>query len=302
MQHMYQCVVPYCTGNFSDPRPPEVDNDTHSDLDPLLLNMLVSDMSNGVELQEAKSLCSDKSVAGLEVSSPLLVSSNPLECTNETYNVDPLDIPFLTENCDISTLINTVPVSIDPTLSNTCTTDVSPMFCNSSVEDTPESSASKADTGQFNLSDCMHLFPDTLEQSINNLTDSELNQLFDTIPTQEPLSSESEPSPPPVSDASSTHLPVPENLDITRKRLASTIESDDDLPVKKSKEEKRVTHRIKNNAASRVSRAKRKERNNNVFTRVIELEEENAKLRVQVEKMEAETAKLKKLLVQKLSQ
>lgn len=76
---------------------------------------------------------------------------------------------------------------------------------------------------------------------------------------------------------------------------------DSETQTKKSKEAKYLVCRQKNNEASRVSRAKRRERHATIFTRVTDLEEENARLRKEVEEMEAETARLKKLLVERLS-
>ena len=64
--------------------------------------------------------------------------------------------------------------------------------------------------------------------------------------------------------------------------------------------DKKKVRRDKNNVASRVSRAKRKERRKALDVRADELEEDNARLRVRVAEMTAETERLKKLLLERL--
>lgn len=238
-------------------------------------------------------LFSDESVTSSEAPSPLSVSATTLECTNESNVLDPLDIPFLTQNCDLTNFIDTV--VNNPTLSHTCSPEMSPMFCNTFVEDTLETSASKED---LVLSDCLNLFPDSLDQTVIDMPESELNQLFNTFPPQETLNSNSEPTTPLAQVPSDPHTPLPTN---SCKRKISDVEPVDNFQKKKKLEEKQTERRIKNNAASRVSRAKRRVRHNTVFSRVDELEEENAKLKIEAEKMEIEIAEIKKLLVARLN-
>lgn len=84
-----------------------------------------------------------------------------------------------------------------------------------------------------------------------------------------------------------------------KRRVSSTV--DDDLsPV--SKESKQSERRRKNNVASQVSRAKRRNRTSNLFAREKELEVENARLKLQVEEMSQEAERLRKLLVNRLAQ
>ena len=68
-----------------------------------------------------------------------------------------------------------------------------------------------------------------------------------------------------------------------------------------AEEEKYLEKRRKNNIASQVSRAKRKRKYSNMFTRLDELQEENKRLKEQVSVAEVEAAKLKKLIIGKLS-
>lgn len=297
---MWLILNVFCSGNFGDPRPPEV----ATDLDADFLDILV----NGAgPVQETTPLCSDESVTSSEAPSPLSASTTALECTNETNVIDPLDIPFLTQQCDLT---NFVDVVNDPTLSRTCSPlDVSsPMFCSTTVEDTLNMSV-PGPKETIVLSDCLSLFPDSLEQAVIGLTDCELNQLFDTFPPQEAVNCESEPTTPlsqgPSEPTTCTplsqdpHTPLATN---NRKRKISDTESEEDVvPQKKKVKEKQTERRIKNNAASRVSRAKRKDRHSTIFSQVDELEQQNAKLRVEAEKLEAEISKIKKLLVERLS-
>ncbi len=67
-------------------------------------------------------------------------------------------------------------------------------------------------------------------------------------------------------------------------------------------EEKRKVRRDKNNKASQVSRARRKQRRKDFELRAEELVEENGRLRVQVETISTEIARLKQLLVERLTQ
>ena len=66
-------------------------------------------------------------------------------------------------------------------------------------------------------------------------------------------------------------------------------------------EDKYVEKRRKNNIASQVSRAKRKRKYSAMFTRLDELQEENKRLKEEVSIAEVEAAKLKKLIIGKLS-
>ena len=73
-------------------------------------------------------------------------------------------------------------------------------------------------------------------------------------------------------------------------------------PSKASKDLKYHERRQKNNFASKVSRAKRRNRSAALFKREKALEEENALLRVKVEEMTKECEKLRQMLVGKLAQ
>ena len=97
------------------------------------------------------------------------------------------------------------------------------------------------------------------------------------------------------------------HLKISRKRKNDETISEE-ISLKKTREvtehgsvDKRKFRQEKNNQASKVSRAKRRERNKKMSSRVKELEVENEKLQAKVEEITAETEKLKKLLVQRLT-
>ena len=94
---------------------------------------------------------------------------------------------------------------------------------------------------------------------------------------------------------------VPSTPTFERKRKASTTSEEVTPSPKTLCEFKYIERRTKNNVASQVSRAKRRKRTKNLFTREKELEVENAQLRLQVEEMEKEAAKLKKLLITRLA-
>jgi len=66
-------------------------------------------------------------------------------------------------------------------------------------------------------------------------------------------------------------------------------------------EDKLTARRIKNNAASRVCRASRKQKEKDLFAQEDQLVKANAELRAQVEELTKETETLRKILVQRLS-
>ena len=363
------------SGNYDDPRPPEVENDTLDtsilDADPdtaqLLLEMFIS------ELQEPKSWSKEEesgvredtpldgdaetslpsSAIASGVPSPLSMTevspSASLECMNSTNYTDPLDNPFLMEFTDLSELLNTTTTDtttavLDPTLASGTTSPVSsPMF--QDATNVAPSNNSPHDLCTFDLSDCTHLFSHTTTVSeiasasstpvasshedftldLSCVSDDDLNTLLNSpedisvdqlslllsqTQDQHDLSSvatsESPACVPDVTDSQAE--PESQTTKKARKRKASEIESICDVgntqepQPKKSKENKYLIRRQKNNEASRISRAKRREKHSTVFTRETDLEEENARLRTEIEKMEAETAKLKKLLIERLSQ
>lgn len=70
---------------------------------------------------------------------------------------------------------------------------------------------------------------------------------------------------------------------------------------KENETEKDMIRRVKNNAASRVTRAKRKERHSELFVKQTELEKSNAELRIKIELMQKEADMLRQILVTKLS-
>lgn len=70
---------------------------------------------------------------------------------------------------------------------------------------------------------------------------------------------------------------------------------------KENETEKDMIRRVKNNAASRVTRAKRKERHSELFQKQVEYEKSNAELRIKIELMQKEADMLRQVLVAKLS-
>ena len=70
---------------------------------------------------------------------------------------------------------------------------------------------------------------------------------------------------------------------------------------KEDETEKEMVRRVKNNAASRVTRAKRKERHSELFKKQTELEKSNAELSIKIELMQQEATRLRENLVSKLS-
>ena len=73
------------------------------------------------------------------------------------------------------------------------------------------------------------------------------------------------------------------------------------IAVKDNETEKEAVRRIKNNEASKVTRAKRKQKQSNLFKQETELLQSNAKLNMQIEVMQKEAEILRKVLVSKLS-
>lgn len=65
--------------------------------------------------------------------------------------------------------------------------------------------------------------------------------------------------------------------------------------------DKVTLRRIKNNEASKVTRARRKEKHNKLFEKAAELEKSNAELRIKIDTMQKEADILRKALITKLS-
>lgn len=65
--------------------------------------------------------------------------------------------------------------------------------------------------------------------------------------------------------------------------------------------DKAVLRRIKNNAASRVTRAKRKDKHTGLYQKEIELKKSNAEMKIKIEAMQKDASLLRELLISKLS-
>lgn len=94
-------------------------------------------------------------------------------------------------------------------------------------------------------------------------------------------------------------------LSVASSKRMHSATSDEDEPVAKqtiiSSDDRATNRRVKNNAASKVSRAKRKARHKDLFAKEIELQKDNAQLRLKIEKMSKEAEVLREALVALLS-
>jgi len=73
------------------------------------------------------------------------------------------------------------------------------------------------------------------------------------------------------------------------------------LAMKENETEKEAVRRIKNNEASKITRAKRKQKQEDLFKQESELLQSNAQLKIKIEVMQKEAEILRKVLVSKLS-
>merc|ERR1712168_1611488 len=73
------------------------------------------------------------------------------------------------------------------------------------------------------------------------------------------------------------------------------------LRIKENETEKEAVRRVKNNEASKVTRAKRKMKHSELFKQQTELEKSNAQLKIKIEVMQKEAEILRQVLVSKLS-
>jgi len=89
--------------------------------------------------------------------------------------------------------------------------------------------------------------------------------------------------------------------DITTKSVKHNEKVLPSIAVKDNETEKEAVRRIKNNEASKVTRAKRKLKQGDLFKQENELLQCNAKLNMQIEVMQKEAEILRKVLVSKLS-
>lgn len=149
------------------------------------------------------------------------------------------------------------------------------------------------------------------EPDFNNLVDN----IFDSDFMKEFLDNNAnQPSTTEVSqlDAKDNSSPKSENrkrkslesldkvCDVTTKSVKQSTELPS-ITVKDNETEKEAVRRIKNNEASKVTRAKRKQRQDDLFKQETELLQSNAKLNMQIEVMQKEAEILRKVLVSKLS-
>jgi len=73
------------------------------------------------------------------------------------------------------------------------------------------------------------------------------------------------------------------------------------MNLKENESEKEAVRRIKNNEASKITRAKRKQKQGDLFKQEAELLKSNAQLKINIEVMQKEAEILRKVLVSKLS-
>ncbi|ELT91871.1 hypothetical protein CAPTEDRAFT_168114 [Capitella teleta] len=97
-----------------------------------------------------------------------------------------------------------------------------------------------------------------------------------------------------------TNEHTPSDHDYTVKKICTEADVAEATPA--SKDEKYVVRRTKNNIASQRSRAKRKQKNNELSIQAANLEMRNAELRKKVEEMEKMAKELKDALVRTLAQ
>lgn len=145
--------------------------------------------------------------------------------------------------------------------------------------------------------DSLSLMPsETLHPFLNSDAEKilDLESPESSISTLSPLSTS--PSTP-----SDNVVPSCSPLPLERKRKSSSTDVDNVSSVKKSTNDKYIERRKKNNVASQVSRAKRRQKSSELFAKEKELEKQNAELKIKVEEMTKEAEKLRKLLIMQLA-
>lgn len=174
----------------------------------------------------------------------------------------------------------------------------------------PSSSTSELDDIISELSSSSDEF-NFHESNFNNLVDN----IFDSDFMKEFLDNDAnQPSTTEVSQLDVKDNSSPKSENRKRKSLESldkvcdvttkSVKQSTKLPsitVKDNETEKEAVRRIKNNEASKVTRAKRKQRQDDLFKQETELLQSNAKLNMQIEVMQKEAEILRKVLVSKLS-
>ena len=274
------------------PKPPEDDLTDAEILDPsssLLLQMFMAELDSAVSI-----------VGGGEEEEESIVPLTPIPSSSlspfphhesvslERMDLTGLDDPFLMEFTDINALLQDTslidPFSVtSPTISNSSSSPV--ISCGSPPQDpslSPFSTVSSDENADLTF---------MLSKDVFCLVSPETT----TPPT---LSQEV---------VQHDHCYTTEGDVTSRKRQANSDALTNTSSVKKKpktvvKDEKYFTRRHKNNVASQVSRAKRRAKHSSMFGRVTELEEQNAQLRTRVKEMTAEAERLRKMLVDRLTQ
>jgi len=104
-----------------------------------------------------------------------------------------------------------------------------------------------------------------------------------------------------INAGSKRKLSSVDSVDVIDEKCTKQDEEVLPLKVKDKETVKEAVRRVKNNQASRVTRAKRKEKHTGLFKQQTELEKSNAQLRIKLEVMQKEAEILRKVLVSKLS-
>ena len=246
--------------------------------------MFMSELASGLgEGEEERHLTSPSPTPPPSPQQPTVNESTSLECTDFTG----LDDPFLMQFTDIEGLLqdtNMISQSPASSFSNSTPSPVTDhnffldLSASTSVNVNPVSpfSSNHSDNLAFEFSDDVFCVDSPKDNHSPLLSEA-------VIQHDHPYATP--PSKP------------------SRKRNASDTETNTTKkPKTLVKDGRYFERRHKNNLASQVSRAKRKNKRSGMFDKVTELEEQNAELRTRVEEMTAEAERLKELLVNRLAQ
>ena len=310
ISHSFSLLSVAVTGIFSGPQPPETDpSDPCTDL---LLQMFMSEL--GPEINDlipanipspSPSPSLTPSLSPPPIPTPTL--SPPAQVptcaspptVSEARLLPNIDDPFLVSFADLDGLLKESVLFENPTIPS------SPDIDNNFV--LPFADAHVQDP-LLDLSECLPLCSPSLSSPSSSHTPTEQAPDLDS-----PTSSLR--SPPELHELSVCHdhsYTSGQSYEFSTSNIAGKHEASEAdsalMPAssapKKAKivnDKKYQIRRQKNNVASQASRSKRRARHKDMFSRVKELEVMNARLKEQVQEMEAEAAQLRRSLVLKLS-
>ncbi len=262
-----------------------------------------------------------------------IVPSMPVDCTLNSLSCPSTPKSADSSEVDVQTMLSSTTCEATTGMFdlsecvNFLSTPVSPNFPSTPTSPCPSPVSTSSAFEESSPVDSLQVSSLLKDLDFSSFTTQDFHNVISTIthleePLSESTSSESSTASSPISVGSPVFPSPTDVVKTSRKRKRSEADQEEASPVRSeclssdfssstfcgsedqplSTEQKKVMRREKNNAASVVSRAKRRQRFKDIRAREKELEMANAELREKVEWLTAETKRFRDKLLHKLSQ